>query len=311
MVSTWAGAPGSIVNKLTSPSASEVVHVSVCGGAPGSHRNILGGLILGGLTFHPTGNILGGLILGGLTFHPTGNILGGLILGGLTFHPTGPTTALALPPKPSPGYDRLADGLACHSLVVCDLCRSHPIIGVRYRSTSVHDFDVCQACVGTEQALSTGPYQQVGEWVDPRGVLHGLLDTTLEAKLLAKSQLLSGKADDAHWADMYRKAGGDERVDLQLCGDNPHCMEDAGGDLSSPVMLNVMTKNITTLTVKVYELQPWNYFKTCNGRDMDLGIDLEGLGTTMELVVACAAEGQSRMVWNKRRLDLPQLQVNW
>ena len=41
------------------------------------------------------------------------------------------------------------------------------------------------------------------------GALHGLLDATVEALLLSQAQLLAGRGQAAHWAEVYTKAGGD------------------------------------------------------------------------------------------------------
>ena len=50
-------------------------------------------------------------------------------------------------------------GRDVHHKVVCDLCNMHPIVGPRFQSLSVSDFDICEACHSKPQAGQAGPYK--------------------------------------------------------------------------------------------------------------------------------------------------------
>lgn len=49
-----------------------------------------------------------------------------------------------------------------HHGIKCDLCDVHPIVGVRYISTTRPDYDLCNACRASPQAEAAGPYEAVG-----------------------------------------------------------------------------------------------------------------------------------------------------
>ena len=59
---------------------------------------------------------------------------------------------------PGPGT---SNARARHFAVECDLCGACPINGARYKSLSHDNYDVCQACVGTQAARAHEPFVQV------------------------------------------------------------------------------------------------------------------------------------------------------
>ncbi|GAX82300.1 hypothetical protein CEUSTIGMA_g9729.t1 [Chlamydomonas eustigma] len=46
----------------------------------------------------------------------------------------------------------------CHLGVTCDLCNCCPIIGLRYKSLSRENFDLCEVCYKTSQGREAGPF---------------------------------------------------------------------------------------------------------------------------------------------------------
>lgn len=57
---------------------------------------------------------------------------------------------------------QLADGQTVHPGVQCDMCGTHPIIGVRCRSVSRENYDLCDACADSSAGAEAGPFERSG-----------------------------------------------------------------------------------------------------------------------------------------------------
>eukprot|EP00798_Chlamydomonas_sp_ICE-L_P005802 gene5802-6086_t len=76
--------------------------------------------------------------------------------GGASSHPAGLGSATA-------PCARLEDGRAVHLNAQCDGCGCQPIVGVRYHSLSLANYDLCPGCKAKPEAAAAAPYQAVGE----------------------------------------------------------------------------------------------------------------------------------------------------
>lgn len=72
---------------------------------------------------------------------------------------------LSLPPMGAGKADQRGDsrqGPTIHQGVSCDVCGTDPIVGVRYKSYSTPDFDVCSSCYKSEAAQQHAPFHETG-----------------------------------------------------------------------------------------------------------------------------------------------------
>lgn len=59
-----------------------------------------------------------------------------------------------------------------HIGISCDGCEIEPIIGVRYRSYKIEDYDLCVQCKTSFQYEDFGPFEEIG--VHQRFILHNI-----------------------------------------------------------------------------------------------------------------------------------------
>ena len=76
-----------------------------------------------------------------------------------------PTAFGAMVPPAAPGGGGGGGGRGgggfVHSNVACDLCGASPIVGQRFRSKKVLNYDVCGGCIRTQAAEEMAPYEEV------------------------------------------------------------------------------------------------------------------------------------------------------
>ncbi|GMH36583.1 hypothetical protein BSKO_04456 [Bryopsis sp. KO-2023] len=112
--------------------------------------------------------------------------------------------------------------------------------------------------------------------------LSKLLEAESSRKIVAEGMLLRGETDSqAKWAEMYTRAGGDlqalqTRVDLDLLSSNKK-----EWTVGEKVALELAVKNVPNMIVKIFEIDTWN-FACANGKDVDINVDLEGLGPAIQ-----------------------------
>lgn len=70
-------------------------------------------------------------------------------------------------PQPLPGVKRPREPEARHHDVECDACGICPILGPRFTSTSVPNYDLCAACEGKPESVSRGPFVRQDEAPGP------------------------------------------------------------------------------------------------------------------------------------------------
>ncbi len=119
--------------------------------------------------------------------------------------------------------------------------------------------------------------------------------------LFAEAKIVNcvGKPND--WASLlspedYRQIR--ERVDLDLSPHNPLTFEP-----DTPVTLDGFIKNVTSLTVKIYEINTLNYYRLENA-PLDLAMNLDGLVTSETLSFTYDEPAQHRI---RRAFPLPSL----
>ncbi len=130
------------------------------------------------------------------------------------------------------------------------------------------------ASVGRDEALVRDLLEhfiRAGETTRP---FEPFVDDTWLQHLYAETKILAGEGDPERWAALLppvRFQALKERVDLRFEPTNP---ERFGAD--EPVSLDLRIKNVTTLIVKVFEINTQNFYRT-QQRPVDTDINLDGL----------------------------------
>ncbi len=120
-------------------------------------------------------------------------------------------------------------------------------------------------------------------------------------RLYAETMLLAGQGDAARFVEVLGPAVVEalrDRVDLELAPSTPSVFR--GHD---PVALEVDVKNVRTLVIKVFRIQALDALLR-TGRDVELGIALDGLVANEERVETYDAPAMERV---RRRIELPSL----
>lgn len=127
------------------------------------------------------------------------------------------------------------------------------------------------------------------------------IDERYLRELFAETKILAGLGDAEKLSSLLppeKYQALKERVDIDFAWTNRTIFEP--GD---PVSLEVWTKNVKTLTVKVFELNTLNcYLET--GRELDTAVDLDGLVANEETTHAYSDPPLRRV---QRRFDFPEL----
>jgi hypothetical protein len=121
------------------------------------------------------------------------------------------------------------------------------------------------------------------------------------AHLFAETKIENGLGDSEVWAsqlppDAFRQLK--ERVDIDF---DPTNKTTFAGD--EPVHLDVYVKNISTLIVKVFEINTLNYFRS-NKRELDTDVNLDGLVANAERTHVYTEPPLRRVA---RKFEFPQL----
>jgi len=99
-------------------------------------------------------------------------------------------------------------------------------------------------------------------------------------ELFATTKILHGIGDPQQWFALLDDPGAfqalKDRVELGFARTNP-----AWFAAADPVALEIDVKNVTTLVVKVFEINALNYF-LAHGREVDTSVDLDGLVASEE-----------------------------
>ncbi|MCA9079854.1 MAG: DUF4200 domain-containing protein [Planctomycetaceae bacterium] len=127
-----------------------------------------------------------------------------------------------------------------------------------------------------------------------------LSDVYLKA-LFAETKIVNGLGDSEQWAallspEQFRQLR--ERVDLDFDPANPTQFAAA-----APVSLSVDIKNVSTLIVKVFEINTENYYRQ-QGREIDTDINLDGLIANHEQTYQYNDSPLRRI---RRKFDFPML----
>ena len=118
--------------------------------------------------------------------------------------------------------------------------------------------------------------------------------------LFAEARFLSGTDDPDSW-DARRFQGKyaalRDRVDIDLLPDNP-----AIYGPETPVVLSVAIKNVSRLTLQVFEIDTFHYFRDNPG--VDTAIDLDGLSPTSERTMAFDFPPMRR---HEEKIEIPEI----
>jgi hypothetical protein len=129
-----------------------------------------------------------------------------------------------------------------------------------------------------------------------------LVEPRYLARVFAETKILAGKGDMERWYSLlddpeyYEQLK--QRVELRFA---PTQREYYGAD--EPVTLEVDVKNVPTLLVKVFEVHALNWY-TAQGKEIDAGIDLDGLVANEERTFEYGEPSLRRV---RRKFELPAL----
>lgn len=119
--------------------------------------------------------------------------------------------------------------------------------------------------------------------------------------VFAEAKITAGLGDADRWAsqlspEAFRQLK--ERVDIDFAFTNPTWFA-----ASEPVRLDVHLKNVSTLVIKVFEINTVNYYRT-HQRDISTDINLDGLTANAERTHASAEPPLRRI---SKRFEFPEL----
>ena len=119
--------------------------------------------------------------------------------------------------------------------------------------------------------------------------------------LFAEAKIVSGAGDPQQWAplltpDAYKRLK--ERVDIDFAPDNALLF--APGDA---VKLTAFIKNVPSLTLKVYEINTYNYYRE-TGRPLNLAVNLDGLVASVSRTLESKDASELRAA---RTFEFPEL----
>ncbi|QDU95751.1 hypothetical protein [Lignipirellula cremea] len=120
-------------------------------------------------------------------------------------------------------------------------------------------------------------------------------------RVLAEAKIVNGLGAAEQWAALLTPAEFQalkERIDLDFSPQNPVRFSADG-----PVALELSIKNVSSLIVKVYEINALNYYQE-NGREVDASINLDGLVANEEQIFTYDDPPLRRV---RRRFEFPSL----
>jgi len=127
------------------------------------------------------------------------------------------------------------------------------------------------------------------------------IDDTYLKHLFAETKILAGLGDAERWAAMLPPEKFQQlkdRVDLIFDPQNRRLF---GGD--DPVRLDLHVKNVSTLIIRIFEINTWNYYRK-HQQEVDSDIELDGLVPGEELVRTCDESPLRRAI---RSFEFPSL----
>ncbi|GIL50497.1 hypothetical protein Vafri_6636 [Volvox africanus] len=145
------------------------------------------------------------------------------------------------------------------------------------------------------------------------GALAGVLDPVVQARWLAEAMMTRGSlpadSPDIDWAASYRDAGRDlaqlsEKVELEVTGLGD-CSKYSWEAPDDDVVLVVTHKAVKHISVLVYDIDTEAYYRQ-KREEVDMGINLEGLGATFHIEIDLPA-GLPSLQRCRRLVPLPQL----
>lgn len=120
--------------------------------------------------------------------------------------------------------------------------------------------------------------------------------------LLAETKILNGAPDTERWHKLFNNPTGiralDERVEIAFAPTNPRRFA-----ADESVALEVDLKNVSSLVIKVFEINAFNYY-LARGRSVSADLDLDGLVARNEHVFQYQDPPARRI---RRRFDFPGL----
>ena len=126
------------------------------------------------------------------------------------------------------------------------------------------------------------------------------LEDAYVKQVFAESKLLAGVGEPDQWYNLMPPAQQQalrDRVDLALLPQNP-----AYFGLEEPVKIRVAVKNVTRLTVQVFEIDAFNYYQ--GHETLTTAIDLDGLAPGSEKILTYSHAPLRR---HEETLELPQI----
>jgi hypothetical protein len=121
-------------------------------------------------------------------------------------------------------------------------------------------------------------------------------------EVFASAKILNGTGDMEKWYSLLNNPGFyqalKDRIEISFARTNP-----AWFRADEPVSLAVDVKNVSTLAVKVFEINALNYF-LAHGRDVDTSVDLDGLVASEEKTYAYGEPPNRRV---RRTFEFPAL----
>ncbi len=123
-------------------------------------------------------------------------------------------------------------------------------------------------------------------------------------KVFAEAKILAGKGDPERWASMLTPAEFKalrERVDLIFKATNEQVF-----DPDEKVTLTLKVKNASSLVVKVYEINTFNYYRTQH-REVTTDVNLEGLVPNRQFTVDYDDVENDPFVRKERSIELADL----
>ncbi len=134
--------------------------------------------------------------------------------------------------------------------------------------------------VGQDEALVRSFFEHFFLTEDSTSAFEPFIDDAYLKQLFAETKILSGQGDAERWAALLppqRFQALKERVDLRFEPTNR-----VRFTAEEPVSLDLQIKNVSTLIVKIFEINTQNYYRT-QQRPVDTDINLDGLVPNQEL----------------------------
>lgn len=169
-------------------------------------------------------------------------------------------------------------------------------LGQDYRQVTLH------AVVNNDEELVRDLLGQVFRDATDMKPYDTLISDGFLKQIFASTKMLNGIGDMEKWFSIINDPAFcqalKEKIEIAFAPTNPVWFQ-----ADQAVTLAVDVKNVTTLTVKVFEVNTLNYF-LANGRDVDTSVDLDGLIASEEQTVTYSEAPMRRV---RRSFSFPTL----